>query len=63
MNYRDESRNHIFECDECGEQHDSGEDDFFEALKQYKEDGWIVFKDDFGAWQHRCPVHKGKGSL
>ena len=47
---------HIFECDECGEEF-NGElgDDFHEAWATAKREGWRCWKDDDGDWTHRCP--------
>lgn len=53
MNFKSDGT-HNFECDECGEIYESYDEDFMEAWRQAKEDGWICFKNDVGDWEHRC---------
>jgi hypothetical protein len=58
MTVHQEYGQRFFECDECGDESDR-EEDFFDALKQIKSDGWLVTEDD-GEWTHLCYkcVHK-----
>lgn len=44
-----------FECDECGGDCDTGEDDFMAALEQIKSEGWIIKKIG-GDWLHFCRI-------
>ena len=45
------------ECDDCGEEIDTGAFDFIDGIETAKEAGWIVLKVD-GDWQHNCPECK-----
>ena len=40
-------------CEYCGSNDIFGAD-FYEALAEAKEDGWIVFKDATEGWLHFC---------
>lgn len=44
----------IFNCDDCGEELDTGEEDFQAALQMIKGEGWSVEKHPDG-WKHFCP--------
>lgn len=45
----------IFICDECDDDFETGETNFFEALNRVKEEGWIVKRnDDDTEWLHIC---------
>lgn len=43
-----------FACDECGDEHDTDEDNFGLALADMKEAGWWLKKDEGGSWSHLC---------
>lgn len=46
----------VFECDECGVTHYSGEHaDFTAFLVEIKDEGWSIRKDEDGEWMHICP--------
>lgn len=42
------------DCD-CSKEFDT-DDDFKEAMKQAREEGWTMHQDD-GHWVHYCPEH------
>lgn len=44
----------IFNCDDCGEENDTGEADFQTALQMIKDEGWAVEHHPDG-WKHFCP--------
>jgi len=44
-----------FECDECNRRPEIYFGDFQEAWAAAKKDGWRCYKDDTGAWCHKCP--------
>ena len=47
----------MFECDECGaesQMFDNGDaEDFAEAIRSIKNDGWEIWKDE-NIWTHFC---------
>ena len=60
MSHYLDGRNHVFQCDDCGEFHcddfgglDGEETSFEDVWDAAKGEGWICFKAD-GEWQHRC---------
>ena len=48
----------VFVCDECGDQLETGAEDFAEALERMREANWTYRKDDVGQWEHYCSVCK-----
>lgn len=44
-----------FECDDCGEEIHTGEEDFQTALKVMKAEGWKSVNTN-GEWHNLCPV-------
>ncbi len=44
-----------FVCDGCGDENDTGEDAFTDALEAMKADGWRNRRDLQGEWGHYCP--------
>ena len=42
-----------FECDDCGDELDTGEDEFSEALRMFRDFGWLSHKDG-EEWSHYC---------
>jgi hypothetical protein len=50
----------VFECDACGDTHESGTTDFHDAYADAKDAGWVSFKNDEGDWEHRCEACKGR---
>jgi predicted RNA-binding Zn-ribbon protein involved in translation (DUF1610 family) len=44
-----------FECDDCGEDFDSETDEFAEAWRKAKSEGWRAFDADERGWKHYCP--------
>lgn len=45
----------IFICDDCGDDHNTNESEFFEALNRIKEEGWLVTRDNADEmWIHIC---------
>lgn len=40
-------------CDTC-ERDQTFDVDFYAAIKEAKEDGWIIMKDKDGSWKHVC---------
>lgn len=59
----------LVECDNCEttEEFDRPSKDFdqeyfFEMVQQLKEDGWQIFKDSLGYWNHLCPECNEKNS-
>lgn len=55
MSFQRDGRNGpiTFECDNCQGDHDTGEDDFREALAQAKSEGWWIKKIG-DEWKHFC---------
>jgi hypothetical protein len=47
----------VFQCDECGDDCETGHDEFLKALEFVKGLGWIA-KLFAGEWTHLCPVCK-----
>lgn len=46
---------YIFICDECGDDIDTNETIFFQALDRIKEEGWLVTRNaDDTEWVHVC---------
>jgi len=41
-------------CDTCGDADNYEGTDFYDALKEAREDGWKI-KKLFGEWKHYCP--------
>lgn len=45
----------IFICDDCGDDFETDETNFFEALKRVKEEGWLITRNDSDTdWLHVC---------
>jgi hypothetical protein len=45
----------IFECSYCNDLYDSKEEQFFEALKRFKEEGWELRRNTTDTeWLHVC---------
>lgn len=46
------------ECDGCGYEQDyepmDGRIDFQQAIREFKEYGWIITKEDDDCWSHYC---------
>jgi hypothetical protein len=42
-----------FECDECGEVLETGDDEFKTALEMAKDEGWYI-RNLNGEWHHFC---------
>ena len=51
----------IFECDNCGEELDTDETEFVDALDVLREEGWKAFKVS-GDWVHHCGDCRGGGT-
>lgn len=43
----------VFRCDACGEELETNESDFSEALRELRRAGWKAEKVD-GYWEHTC---------
>lgn len=43
-----------FVCDECGDELETDETDFTDALDKFKDDGGVATKRAGGDWQHIC---------
>lgn len=41
-------------CDNCSEYHETGEDNFFNAVEEIKRQGWRIKKKGPN-WEHTCP--------
>ena len=45
----------IFICDECGDDFNTDETDFLEALQAVKDEGWLVQRNNEDTeWMHIC---------
>ena len=44
----------VFSCDECDAELETGEEDFIDAVRKKKEEGWKSRKDDT-EWLDICP--------
>lgn len=47
----------VFVCDECGDEHDTGETDFYDAKDTYKDRGHTI-RPVPGGWEHLCDTCK-----
>jgi len=45
---------HVFVCDECGDEHDTGEQDFTDAKDHFKSTGGAIRRAWGGRWEHFC---------
>lgn len=55
--YRSEFRTYVFVCDECGDETDTNEEDFHDAVSAFKETGSIR-PGRAGSWEYLCETCK-----
>ena len=48
----------VWVCDGCGEELEPETEDFYEALKELREQGWQARKNANGQWEHYCETCK-----